>query len=186
MTMTKEEILSQCVWDEYNFATLNVFSRMFNGSVEVRFNPEYDSGRRIDEKMVAALNDFLNLTESDLETVKDYLWQDCQESFASISYGVDVLEGETEAQANHRDFGIHSREDAYAKSDFSRVSIREAPEVKNNYAAIDFSPDWEREHGCSVIMKNGRLIAKYSNDVYCGQYEDVEESSGQAHEYRRM
>lgn len=96
------------------------------------------------------------------------------ECFEDISYGVNAKEGETESEANHREFSIHNQKDAYAKSYFRQVSIQEESEFMYRYATIDFGPEWEQEHGCSIIMQNGKLIARYSNDTYFGLYEEEE------------
>lgn len=168
--MTREEIIEICNWDDWNFATITVYSPLFGKEVEVRFMPDFDSGRTITDKMAASLNDFLALTEKELETVKQHLWEDCKQAFEEISYGVELLEGETETEANHRDFEIFNPEDAYRKSFFKRISIPEEPKLTNHYAVIDFSPEWE-SHGCSIIVKNGVIIARYSNDWYLSKYE---------------
>lgn len=167
--MTKQQMLKQCAWDEYDIATLTVYSEMLETEVKVVLHSE--SSRNLTDKMVDTLNDFLKLEKDDLSIIKELLWQDCKECFDGISYGVSVKEGETETEANHREFGIYNQEDAYAKSYFDGVSIQEENEFKNRYATIDSVPVWEQEHGCSIIMKNGQLIAKYSNDPYFGQYE---------------
>jgi hypothetical protein len=172
MHMTKDEILSRCLWDKHDSATLTVYSPMFAREVDICFYPHFDAGRQLNGRMVAALNHFLNLSGSDLETVMELLWVDCQRAFDAISYGVDILPGESETEANHRDFNIHTRDDAYAKSHFRRISIPGDPALKNDYAAIEFEPEWDPEHGCSVVMKNGQLIDTYSNDVPFGRYDD--------------
>lgn len=169
--MTRDELLSTCTWDEDNYATLTVESALFNGPVKVRFMPEYDSGRVITERMVAVLNDFLALSLADLPTVKQLLWADCLDSFGNISYGFRVAPGETELAANQREFGIYSADDAYAQSKLTQLSIPEEPALCHRYGAIEFEPEWAG-HGCSIIMKDGQLIATYSNDWYFGQYED--------------
>jgi len=172
--MSKEELLQACHWDEYNGAKLEVYSEMFGRNIEVRFMPDFDSGRMITDRMVAVMNDFLALTRADLATVKQYLWEDCLRDFEEIDYGVEVADGETHLEANQRDFGIRNAEEAYAKSSLTQLSIPEEPKLRNRYGAIDFAPEWAG-HGCSIIMKNGRLIAAYSNDWYFDQYEDLKE-----------
>jgi hypothetical protein len=170
--VTKDEIQGRCVWDEYGLATLTVYSPMFAREVEVRLRPQFDGGRQIDDRMVAALNAFLNLGPSELETVMDLLWEDCRRAFEDISYGVDILPGESEAEANHREFGIRTREDAFANSRLRRILIPGDPGLENDYAAITFEPEWDREHGCSVVVKNGRVIDAYAGDVPFGRYDD--------------
>jgi hypothetical protein len=178
--MEKQEILKRCEWDEYDMATLTVFSEMFGRDVEVRLIPGQDTGRDVSATMVAVLNDFLALKKEDLETVKEYLWEDCKDAFANVSYGVDAREGETETEANFREFGIHDKEDAYNQSDFDCVAIDGDDDIfQNRYGMIRFYPVWEQEHGCGIVMQNGKLIARYSNDVYFGRYEEEPQKSQQ-------
>jgi len=170
--VTRDEVLARCTWDEYNFATLRVPSRLFGREVEVRFDTGDDPERRVTDAMIASLDHVLDLTEADLGTLKNLLWADCKDAFEATSYGVDVLPGETETEANHRDFGIRTPDDAYAQSRLVRVRIKHDPELRHRYAALDFESPWDMEHGCSVVMKNGKLIARYSHDVWFGRYED--------------
>ncbi|WP_022823884.1 hypothetical protein [Hymenobacter norwichensis] len=61
--------------------------------MEVRFLPDFDSGRVITDRMVVALNDFLALTPAELPTIKQYLWEDCLRDFEKIDYGVAAEAG---------------------------------------------------------------------------------------------
>ena len=76
--MTHDELLRTCTWDQYDFANITVESALFGGPVQVRFLPEFDSGRVITERMVAVLNDFLALSPDELPTIKQLLWADCR------------------------------------------------------------------------------------------------------------
>ena len=171
--MTHDELLCACTWDEDDFANLTVESALFGGLVAVRFLPNLRSGRVITERMVAVLNDFLALSPAELPTIKQLLWEDCLRDFENINYGFGPDTGEPELVVNQREFGIYSAEDAYAKSNFTRVSIPEEPKLRHRYGAIEFEPEWAG-HGCSVIMQDGQLIATYSNDWHFSQYEDDE------------
>ncbi len=174
--MTHDELLRTCTWDQDDFANITVESALFGCPVQVRFLPEFDSGRVITERMVAVLNDFLALSPADLPTVKQLLWADCLDDFENISYGFGPDTGEPELVVNQREFGIYSAEDAFAQSNLTRVSIPEEPTLRHRYGAIEFEPAWAG-HGCSVIMKDGQLIGTYSNDYYFGKYEDDDEAA---------
>ncbi|MBO2011605.1 DUF6985 domain-containing protein [Hymenobacter negativus] len=169
--MTRDELLRHCTWDDYDFANITVESALFGCPVQVRFLPELDSGRIITERMVAVLNDFLALSPDELPTVKQLLWADCLDDFENINYGFGPDTGEPELVVNQREFGIYSADDAYAQSNLTLVSIPEEPTLRHRYGAIEFEPAWAG-HGCSIIMKDGQLIATYSNDYYFGRYED--------------
>jgi|GEM_PF-3554021 len=173
--MTRDELLRTCTWDQYDFANITVESALFGCPVQVQFRPEFDSGRVITERMVAVLNDFLALSPDELPTVKQLLWADCLDDFENINYGFGPDTGEPKLVVNQREFGIYSAEDAYAQSNLTQVSIPEEPTLRHRYGAIEFEPAWAG-HGCSIIMKDGRLIGSYSNDYYFSKYEDDEEA----------
>lgn len=148
-------------------------------AVPVCFRPHYDAPpQRLTEQLVAVLNDFLALPPTELATVKHFLWADCLRCFEDIDYGVEARPGETELAANQREFGIYTADDAYAQSHFIRLAIPEPePEearLRHRYGAIEFEPQWEAEHGCSIIRQDGRLIASYTNDYYFSKYEPSE------------
>ena len=169
--MTHDELLR--TWDKHNFATLTVESALFGHPVTVQLMPKYDSGRVITDRMVTVLNDFLALSPANLPTVKQLLWADCLDTFEKVSYGFEAAPGETELEANQREFGIYSAEDAYAQSNLTQLAIPEEPALRHRYGAIEFEPEWAG-HGCSIVMKDGQLIATDSNDWYSSKYEDDE------------
>ena len=169
--MTRDELLRTCTWDQYDFANITVESALFGRPVQVQFMPEYDSGRVITERMVAVLNDFLALSPADLPTVKQLLWADCLDSFQDIDYGFQAAPGETELATNQREFGIYSAEDAYAQSNLTQLAIPEEPALRHRYGAIEFDPGWAG-HGCSIIIKDGQLLATDANDRHFSKYED--------------
>ena len=173
--MTHDELLRTCTWDQYDFANITVESALFSGPVRVEFRPDFDSGRVITERMVAVLNDFLALSPDELPSIKQLLWADCQDDFENINYGFGPDTGEPEMVVNQREFGIYSAEDAYAQSNLTCVSIPEEPRARHRYGSIDFEPAWA-SHGCSIIMKDGQLIAIYSNDWHFSKYEEDEAS----------
>ncbi len=170
--MTIDDVLKTCEWDEDGFANLEIHSKLFGKKVLVQFMPHYSSDINMDRKQIIndlsikALNQFLTLSKSTLNEVKDFLWADCQNSFEAIDYGFEASDGETDTEATRRGFGIYNKEDAYANSYFEKIRIDDNSGItKNAYFAIEFLPVWEEEHGVCVIGKNGKLIATYSNDV---------------------
>ncbi|MEM0915407.1 MAG: hypothetical protein AAGK09_12455, partial [Planctomycetota bacterium] len=57
--MTRERLLKLCNWDDLNFASFVIHSDFFEKEVEIAVRPAYDSRRRITDKMIACVNDFL-------------------------------------------------------------------------------------------------------------------------------
>ena len=173
--MTKEEILKKCTWDDYGFGTLKIYSELFEKEINVDLFPE--SERQINEQMVLAINQFLNLRKTEIDNIKLLLWNDCKATFQETSYGFEsdykLLEGETIAQANHRDFNIHNKEDAFKTSKLKRVNIPDskAKKLEHIYATLEFNVDWQDEYGCSIIIKNGNLIATNWDTLDLRNYE---------------
>jgi len=52
------------------------------------------------------------------------------------------------------------------------VVIDESEQGYNRYVKIVFYPAWENEHGCELIVKNGKLLDFYGEcGTYIGQFE---------------
>lgn len=68
---------------------------------------------------------------------------------------------------------------AFARSHLTHLALPEEPTLRHRYGAIEFEPQWA-SHGCSLIMKDGQLIATYSNDWYFSQYSLSETLSANA------
>lgn len=154
--MTKQDILDQCQWVEYDAATLLVTHPIF-GEVELYISPLYKAPREINDNIVQAVNDFINLNEKDIDHIKNFIYWFCNLCCDVTSYGdldIDFIEDETEKDTNLRYFGVQNREDAFAKSTLEEVVIDgdSTSEVK-----MYFYAPWEDEHGCEIGMINGVL-----------------------------
>ena len=159
--MKRDDVLSRCQWDEYDFAHLPVASDMFGAEVEVVFMPDDTKGRFISDKMLTVLNQFLSLAAANLEQVKELLWIDCQKSFESTSYGAEPHDGQSEAEANQDEFKIHDKEDAFRSCRLERVTIKgDADAFAHSYGFLLFETPWE-SHGCGIVMQDGALIDSY-------------------------
>ncbi len=161
--LTKTEILDHAVWDEFVFE-MQMYSSFFDKKITVQFFTK-DEQEHLSDKMVDSLNDFLNLTETDRNTIKEFLWKDCQDSFEDTDYGAE------EGQTNYDYFNIHNLEDAHKKSFINRVQIFEEG-LKNRYAFVLFYPEWEQEHGCGIVLQNGIPIDTQQHDPRFKQYEN--------------
>ena len=172
--MTREEILIKSIWTT---GKMKVHSNFFEKDVNVDllvsdFNLE-ETHEIISEKFVQGVNDFLNLSVDFKPLMKRLLYKHCIECCENTSYGFKVLKGETEAQANLRQFGIKDEQTAFEKSHLRSVIIAETELEVNRYVRILFYPDWDNDHGCELIVKNGILLDHYgSNGIYLGQFDD--------------
>jgi len=172
--MTRDEILLNSIWTE---AKLVVHSPFFNQQVRVDLvTSDYvlkHVTSIISETLVQTLNDFLTLSEQYQPLMKKLIYQHCLSCCNDISYGVDINEGETETEANLREFGVTDETSAFEKANLDHVYIKEDSFRKNRFVKIVFYPEWEREHGCELILKNGELLDfSGENGMYLGQFDE--------------
>ncbi|TPN83490.1 DUF6985 domain-containing protein [Aquimarina algicola] len=174
--MTREEILINSIWTD---AKMKVFSSFFNTEITVNlyahpYSLQHVEGPIISEKMVQTINDVLQLDASSLPLMKSLLYKHCLECCDATSYGFEVKDGETETEANLREFGIKNEDDAFANANLNYINIEddEVEKRKNRYAKLVFYPEWEEEHGCELILKNGVLLDHYGeSDTWLTQFE---------------
>jgi len=166
-----DEVIGRCTWSEGGrIATVQVYSPMFERVVTVTlFAEERGPLGEINETMKEALADFLALDASHVPRLAELLFADCKDKFESVSFGFDLLEGETDTEANHREFGVFTPADALAKSELKYVHV-EGEKFPNRYFSIVFEAPWgDLEH---IVVRNGRLLTFYEDGVYFGQFEE--------------
>ncbi|MEM6764053.1 MAG: hypothetical protein AAF655_03980 [Bacteroidota bacterium] len=171
--MTREDILLNSIWTS---GKMMVYSDFFRQEVQLSlFTSDFNlknTKHIISEKFVETLNDFLNLSENSKPLIKQLLYKHCVACCENISYGFDPLEGESEMQANLREFGINNEEDAFEKISLNHVVIEENKLRNNRFVRLVFYPEWENEHGCELILRNGELLDHYGEiDTYLGQFD---------------
>lgn len=174
--MNRDDILRNSIWTE---GKMVLFSPFFEQEVTINLYTSEKALRFtesiISERFVQTVNDFLNLPAEVKPRMADLLYRHCLACCESISYGVDVLEGETETEANLRAFGVQSKEDAFdvARANLRYVSVEEDATLKNRFVSIQFYPAWEDEHGCALLLKNGELLDfTGESGVYLRQFDD--------------
>jgi len=174
--MTREEILNNSIWEN---AKLKVYSEFFKKEVIIWINSVFVALKHLQEVIVTQaivnnVNDFLNLPESEKQLMKNLLYKHCLECCENISYGFKVKKGETESEANQREFGVYNDDDCFIKANLEEVYIEDdLLDYRNNrYVKLCFYPPWEYDHGIDLILKNGKLL-DYSgeNDTDLGQFE---------------
>lgn len=174
--MTREEILQNSLWTE---ARLKVYSDFFGVELWINLVADYKSlrfveGPIISETMTQAVNDLLQWPHSDRNKVAKLLYDHCLRCCEEASYGFEVRGGETETQANLREFGVSSPEDAFREAGLPNISIEDDTKEKrkHRYVTICFYPIWEPEHGCELVLQNGKLL-DYAGEhgTYLRQFE---------------
>ncbi|RKH70966.1 DUF6985 domain-containing protein [Corallococcus aberystwythensis] len=160
--MTRDEILLRCLWPQ---ARLEVHSPFFGRTVSIMIDASIERvevmrGPILPPDMVQAVNDFLNLREDDRPLMQRLLHRHCASCCEDISYGFDPLPGETEVQANRREFGVATDADALAQANLKWVRIEDNADsgLKGRYVLLQFDTPWESEHGCQLVLKDGKLL----------------------------
>lgn len=171
--MTRKDILINSIWTS---GKMNVHSDFFEREVQINlFTSDYNlknTAAIISEKFVLTINDFLILSKDCKPLMKELLYKHCVECCENTSYGFEVLDNETETQANFRTFGVTDEDSAFEKSNIDHIAVDESNLEKNRYVSIVFYPNWETEHGCELILKNGELLNHYGETgVYIGQFD---------------
>lgn len=171
--MTREDILLNSIWTS---GKMNVHSPFFQQEIRIDlYTSSYNLTHTktiISKKMVDTVNDFLLLSVEYKPLMQKLLYQHCLSCCENISYGFSPKDGETEMQANLREFGVKDAPSAFAKAQLDHVIIEEDPMRTNRFVKLVFYPEWEQEHGCELILKNGVLLDHYGEcDTYLGQFD---------------
>ena len=168
--MTKAELAAQTVWDDYALGNLSLFIPLFNESIKIVLFPDLDQAPEVTDKMTAIVNDLLQLKQEQMDRVKELLWEECEFAFNVADYGVEPLEGESNVEANFRDFGISNADDAFAKSSIQAVHVFD--KFKGRYATINI--DTCSNNDISLILKNGRIIDFGDDGAFLGWFDEDE------------
>jgi hypothetical protein len=167
--MTKDEIHRAVVWRDTYEARAQIFSPAFDQTVEVSIYTA--AAETISDRSIHIINDFIALTDQHLNAVKSFLWQDCQSCCNSLSWGVLVPAGKTEAEANHEDLGVLNADDAYVKASLKLKIYEDAQkEYEANYGHLTFDTHWN-SHFVAVIMKNGNIVGFGNSGLWLGAFE---------------
>jgi len=163
--MTKDEILNKCTWTTNEIGEFTAYSDFFKSDVEIFILLDVNLERTLTDRMVLSVNDFLNLSDEYKPLMAELLYKHCVKCCEEASYGFESKDGETLAETNLREFGVSNKDDAFNKANLESININddEMGERTNRYVEICLSPEWEEEHGCSLVLKNGVLLD------YCGE-----------------
>ena len=112
--------------------------------------------------MAIAFNQLLNLSENQLEEIKEILYNHCLICCESTTYGdypidVDWENEQTEAEANLAYFGVANKNDAFEKSKNNPSIVLETPSISikdNGEISIWFYPQWG---DCEIKIVEGKV-----------------------------
>lgn len=169
--MTKEELHKLVVWRNSDEANFEYFLPAFDQTVKAKILT--NSPQNISDRSIQIVNDVIGLTHQHLALIKGFLWADCKFCCENLSWGIDVPNGKSEAEANHEDIGVLNEEDAFQKSTFS-LGIYEGDEgeFESNYGYLYFDNSWN-SHLTTVVMKNGDIVGYGDSGIYIGQFEKI-------------
>lgn len=171
--MTKKEILDKTTWDYYEMGTCHIYVPLFEKEIPFVFFQDHKPEPNITDKMIECVNDIISLERLEIETIKEMLMEECVFAFTLTDYGCVPNEGETDLEANFREFEIFNKENAYAKSEVTKIHIRqESDELKGRYAEIKI--DSASDNLLSIIIKNGKIIDFDYDGTHLGWFEKDE------------
>lgn len=171
--MTKEELLKNTTWDEYEMGNCPLFVPLFGKKIPFIFFQEHQHKPTITDKMTECVHEILLLNISELELIKELLWEECNLAFTISDYGYEPKVGETHLEAHLRGFGIKNKEDAYSKSDIKEIHIaQENDNLEGCHSEIKI--DSASENLISIIVKNGKIIDFDDDGTYVGSFEKDE------------
>lgn len=168
--MTKDDILNIAKWRNSDELEFECFAPVFKKGVNIHILT--NSKHSISDRSVRIVNDLLSLSQQHLETIKNYIWEDCKFCCDVTDYGFDVPEGKTGQQVNLEEFGVFDRDDAFEKSHLKYLLISEndQEDYNNNYGLLTFDNGWNG-HLTVVVMKNGNIVGFGDSGLYLGEYE---------------
>jgi hypothetical protein len=167
--MTKDELARSVVWRDTYEARFECFVPALGQTVKVSFFAH--AAETISDRSVQIVNDFIALTDQHIAVVKAYLWQDCQSCCETLSWGVYVPHGKTEAEANHEDIGVFNASDAHEKSTLSLGVYEDDQQAYvSNYGHLRFDTPWNSHIVC-VVMKNGDIVGCGNSGLWLGAFD---------------
>jgi hypothetical protein len=168
--LTQGDILQRITWRDSREARCEFFSPVLERTIKVHVLTRADE--RISDRSIQIINDFLGLSHTHLDTIKQYLWDNCKLNCESSSYGFDVPDGADEGQINHQEFGVFNQDDALEKSTLKYLLISEddQEDYPNNYGRLQFDNEWN-SHLTTIVMKNAGIVGAGDSGLYLGSWE---------------
>ncbi|WP_225037260.1 hypothetical protein [Winogradskyella sp. SM1960] len=155
--MTKEDILNRTTWNEYGQGHCPIYVNLFEKKIPFIFFQKHQPKPKITDKMTDIVNEILTLNKTNLNVIKELLYEECLFSFQVADYGCEAKDGETDLEAHFREFEIANKDDAYDKSEVSQIQIKqEYDELDGRYSEIKINT--ATDELISVIVKNGKII----------------------------
>lgn len=85
-----------------------------------------------------------------------HAWDHCQLHFDATDYGAP------EGTSNEDHFDLHGPADAFAALGAGSIFVSDEDPPTGALFGITFYPPWEDEHGCQLVLKDGRFVGALS------------------------
>lgn len=152
--MDKKSIEDLVKWDSYRMGHLDLHVDLTGMTMPFTIFLANRAPPILTEKAVATINDVIALPPSELERVKEMLWEEAIFSFTVSDYGVEAQEGETPLEAHMRDFWINGPADAYALSKVAEVQVVDDHAARFARLVVHTGT----ANTINIIVKDGRIV----------------------------
>ncbi|WP_145199824.1 DUF6985 domain-containing protein [Planctomycetes bacterium Poly30] len=136
--------------------------------IKVTLETEFDDSYAFGPGTLSLVRALGALSSKDHPRAGELLWEHCKMCFEVTDYGAG-------SQSNEDYFGIRNPEDALRAAGKGRIYLGEVLNGgSHDLFQIDFYPPWEEEHGCSLVVRNGELVATSDPGGWLGEFEVAE------------
>ncbi len=154
--MTIKDLEAKIQWEDAEYGSyegcLNMASHILGNDFRVSFNiTDNGSGPQLSPAALEVFSYFINVGEPMKKAVSSGLFDHFMQHADDMEPPTELLENETETEANIRHFGIKNPEDAIKAAKLSWVHVSDdagtTPGVE-----IDFNVPWDDEHGAKFFI----------------------------------
>jgi len=157
--MTENEILKIAKRKYPTILEFYLFSELFGKEIPINISIDRDEDIVIFESTLKAVYDFQNLPKSEIENIKNQIWNHCLACFSSTKYSHDggITWQESKLEDNLKYGGIVDRDDALSKSEIKRIYIQNDLSIIGGFFSIQINILWDTEHGMSLLYHDGEF-----------------------------
>lgn len=156
--MTLQEILENGRWETENQFVIYLAPNFLRRKIRFEIDFEKaDIDNQLSSSCIKAINDFLNLKQSDWDWIREELFKASQDAYSQTGYGFEVAsqkENQSQLEANQDLFQIYSIDDAFEKSNLRSVST--AGDLSYSFFYMVFDVPWDIEHSVNFSFIEGQ------------------------------
>jgi hypothetical protein len=126
---------------------------------------EDEDSHTFGEATAAIVRALQGLSPADHGRAGELLWQHCKICFDATDYGAP------ESQSNEDYFDIHGPDQAFLKAGKATIYVHDSiPCGSHELFRLDFYPPWEEEHGCSLVIREGKIVGGSEPGGWLGEF----------------